>query len=115
VRAVLDAVARLRGYALVAAHWNPKKACEYVRQADQLEATGAAGGGVKDDQAAIGDWEKLTGGSMADPAFRDKVYRAVAEVRRREAEEAGKLAEARKRAARRPGNKPAARRAGGTK
>jgi hypothetical protein len=52
---------------------------------------------------------------MADPAFRDKVYRAVAEVRRREAEEAGKLAEARKRAARRPGNKPAARRAGGTK
>jgi len=96
VRVVLDEAASLRAAAHVAGMYDPKAAAEALRKADMLVTHGAptAGGGaaLSSDAEAVADWEKMHGGSWADPAVREKVYTAVAAMRKMEREEADRAA-----------------------
>lgn len=83
-KAVLDAANALRLAATVIAHANPKAALEQTRRAENLYYYGVADG-VGDASAAedaVKIWEEAHGGSMSDPAFRDKIYDVALKYRK---------------------------------
>jgi hypothetical protein len=83
-KAVLDAANALRLAATVVAHTNPKAALEQTRRAENLYYYGVADGAGNSDAAAdaVKVWEEAHGGSMSDPAFRDKIYDVALKYRK---------------------------------
>ena len=80
-KAALDASHALRMAAAVVGTHNLKKAQELTERADKLyfgEDTDKANA----EQDAIKIWEEAHGGSMSDPAFRDKMYELAAKYRK---------------------------------
>ena len=92
--AVLDAVATLRVAASVVAHKDMKASVKFLEQAEHLLDTGERGEGLglPSEEESIRQWEQMVGGSVRDPEFREKVYRAAAELRKMDTEAAEQAA-----------------------
>lgn len=76
-----------------------KKSAALLDDALKLRAGGSVDP-AQDRQEAIEAFRRAAGGAMDEPEYRDKVYRWVAEQRRREAEEEARIADQRAAAAR---------------
>lgn len=91
----LDDAAALEAAAAVAGFYDPKVAAGMLARAESLRQSGTAeagpGAGLPGREQAVAEWESAYG-SMDDPAVREKVYSAVAALRKLDAEEAEKQA-----------------------
>lgn len=86
----LDAARAAEAAAGVVASRDIKAAAELLTQAERLRDTGRAddAGSLTSRDESIAAWDAHHGGSMNDPAVREKVYKAVAALRQKEIEQA---------------------------
>ena len=80
---------------------NYARALKLFRKAEDLRTKGfdATAAATKPAGDPYEEWTTADGKKYTDPATQDRVYRAVAEMRRRELEQAGKMAQAQAKAA----------------
>lgn len=89
-----DRAASLRAAAQVVAAVQPKQAFELLDRADALIFTEVSRAPQMTEAQATAAYAAATGIDWNNPDDRDKVYRAVEEMRRRALDRAGKLEEA---------------------
>ena len=71
---------------------DPKRAVDCLNRAEALLAGRAEAAPAVDAAAAARAWSEASGIDWSDPGAKERVYKAIAEARRRELEGQGKLA-----------------------
>lgn len=85
VSAALDKARAFELMAVVVGTHDPKAAARMLDHAETIRSTGKIDGsvaGLPSREESIKEWERMHGGSMDDPEVRERIYKAVADMRK---------------------------------
>lgn len=90
---VLDETDAVATAAVVVAVRDLEQAAKLLDRASSMRRGGPGqASGLPSREESIAEWERMHGGSMSDPAVREKIYKAIAAERKMELEAAERAA-----------------------